>query len=590
LGVPSQTGVLAVNGDLTLDGTLNITDLGGFGTGVYRLIDYTGALTNNGLGIGTLPGSIDPTQLTLQTALAQQVNVVVALPGSNVQFWDGTQTLANGSIDGGAGVWSAGSTNWTSIDGLSNSDWQNSFAVFAGTAGNVGVQGTQGITGIQFASDGYVLSDAGAGALSTDAATTIIRVDPGVTGTIDVTIGGTGTLQKLDTGTLVLSAANTYTGGTALGGGSLILGDAQALGTGTLTAATGTTLDTDQALTVANAVVLDGALSLAGSNDLSLTGAIDGAGSLIKNGTSTLTLSGTNSYAGGTVLSDGTLAVGSNNALGTGTLAVTGDSVLSNAIAAALGNAVTLGAALTVDNPANLTLAGDISGSGALIKTNTGTLTLDGSNSYTGGTTLNAGTLVVDSASLQGAIVDNATLVFNQAANEVFTGSITGTGSVIKDGAGALQLNGANGYTGGTSIAAGTLIGDTTSLQGDIANNAALVFDQAIGGVYAGTVSGTGSLEKAGTGVLQLVGANTYTGGTVVSAGSLIGNTTSLQGNVVDNATLVFDQATDGVFAGAVSGTGGVIKQGAGALTLVAPNTYSGGTTIASGSLIGNTT
>ncbi|MDM7556289.1 autotransporter-associated beta strand repeat-containing protein, partial [Xanthomonas fragariae] len=330
--------------------------------------------------------------------------------------------------------------------------------------------------------------------------------------------------------------------------------------------------------------------SLAGSNDLSLTGAIDGAGSLIKNGTSTLTLSGTNSYAGGTVLSDGTLAVGSNNALGTGTLAVTGDSVLSNAIAAALGNAVTLGAALTVDNPANLTLAGDISGSGALIKTNTGTLTLDGSNSYTGGTTLNAGTLVVDSASLQGAIVDNATLVFNQAANEVFTGSITGTGSVIKDGAGALQLNGANGYTGGTSIAAGTLIGDTTSLQGDIANNAALVFDQAIGGVYAGTVSGTGSLEKAGTGVLQLVGANTYTGGTVVSAGSLIGNTTSLQGNVVDNATLVFDQATDGVFAGAVSGTGGVIKQGAGALTLVAPNTYSGGTTIASGSLIGNTT
>ncbi len=269
---------------------------------------------------------------------------------------------------------------------------------------------------------------------------------------------------------------------------------------------------------------------------------------------------------------------------------MTGDSVLSNAIAAALGNAVTLGAALTVDNPANLTLAGDISGSGALIKTNTGTLTLDGSNSYTGGTTLNAGTLVVDSASLQGAIVDNATLVFNQAANEVFTGSITGTGSVIKDGAGALQLNGANGYTGGTSIAAGTLIGDTTSLQGDIANNAALVFDQAIGGVYAGTVSGTGSLEKAGTGVLQLVGANTYTGGTVVSAGSLIGNTTSLQGNVVDNATLVFDQATDGVFAGAVSGTGGVIKQGAGALTLVAPNTYSGGTTIASGSLIGNTT
>lgn len=589
LGIPSQTGVLAVNGDLTLDGTLNITDIGGFGTGVYRLIDYTGTLTNNGMGFGTLPGTVDPTQLTLQTSLAQQVNVVLSASGSNVQFWDGAQTVANGSADGGTGVWTAGTTNWTSVDGLTNSDWQNSFAVFAGAAGNVGVQGTQGITGMQFITDGYVLSDAGGGALSANAATTIIRVDPGVTGTIDVAIGGTGTLQKLDTGTLVLSGANTYTGGTALGGGSLVLGNAQALGAGTLTAAAGTTLDTNQALALGNAVVLDGALTLPGSNDLALTGAISGAGSLIKNGTSTLTLSGNNSYAGGTVLSDGSLAVASNSALGSGTLSVTGNSVLGNAVAAALGNAVTLGAALTVDNPADLTLAGNISGSGTLIKTNTGVLTLDGSNTYSGGTTIAAGTLVGDSASLQGAIVDNATLAFNQVADGVFTGSITGTGTVIKQGAGALLLNGANGYTGGTTIAAGTLVGDTASLQGDITNNAALVFNQAAGGVYAGAVSGSGSLEKTGSGVLQLLGANTYTGGTVISAGSLVGNTTSLQGDVVDNATLIFDQASDGAFAGVVSGTGSVIKQGAGALTLVAPNTYSGGTTIASGSLIGTT-
>ncbi|WP_173644352.1 autotransporter-associated beta strand repeat-containing protein, partial [Xanthomonas citri] len=250
---------------------------------------------------------------------------------------------------------------------------------------------------------------------------------------------------------------------------------------------------------------------------------------------------------------------------------------------------VTLGAALTVDNPADLTLAGNISGSGTLIKTNTGVLTLDGSNTYSGGTTIAAGTLVGDSASLQGAIVDNATLAFNQVADGVFTGSITGTGTMIKQGAGALLLNGANGYTGGTTIAAGTLVGDTASLQGDITNNAALVFNQAAGGVYAGAVSGSGSLEKTGSGVLQLLGANTYTGGTVISAGSLVGNTTSLQGDVVDNATLIFDQASDGAFAGVVSGTGSVIKQGAGALTLVAPNTYSGGTTIASGSLIGTT-
>ncbi|WP_199916152.1 autotransporter-associated beta strand repeat-containing protein, partial [Xanthomonas fragariae] len=337
LGVPSQTGVLAVNGDLTLDGTLNITNLGGFGTGVYRLIDYTGALTNNGLGIGLFPGSVDISQLALQTAIGQQLNLVVTAPGSIVQFWDGVQTTANGTVDGGAGTWGA-ATNWTGQDGSANSTWQGDFAVFAGTAGTVGVQGTQSIGGLQFVSNGYQLTDAGAGALDVTDLLTAIRVDPGATATVDVAISGIGGVQKLDTGTLVLSAANTYTGGTALGGGSLILGDAQALGTGTLTAATGTMLDTDQALTVANAVVLDGALSLAGSNDLSLTGAIDGAGSLIKNGTSTLTLSGTNSYAGGSVLNAGTLAVGSNTALGVGSLSVLGNSTLSNAIALALGN------------------------------------------------------------------------------------------------------------------------------------------------------------------------------------------------------------------------------------------------------------
>ncbi|KHL53832.1 autotransporter-associated beta strand repeat-containing protein, partial [Xanthomonas cannabis] len=310
---------------------------------------------------------------------------------------------------------------------------------------------------------------------------------------------------------------------------------------------------------------------------------------LIKNGTSTLTLDGANSYAGGTVLNAGTLAVGSNTALGSGALSVTGDSVLSNAIAAALGNTINLGAVLTVDNPADLTLSGSLGGSGALIKTNIGTLTLAGSNAYTGGTTVDAGTLVGNSASLQGAIVDNATLVFDQAAAGVFNGSITGTGGVVKDGAGALLLNGANGYTGGTTIAAGSLIGDDTSLQGDITNNAALVFNQTTGGLYAGVVSGTGSLEKTGAGVLQLTGSNSYTGGTLVSAGSLIGNTASLQGNVVDNATLVFDQATDGTFAGGVSGTGNVVKQGAGVLTLAGTNTYDGGTTIASGTLQGTT-
>ncbi|MCF5930905.1 hypothetical protein L2216_27900, partial [Xanthomonas perforans] len=125
-----------------------------------------------------------------------------------------------------------------------------------------------------FVTDGYQLTDAGAGALAVSDPLTAIRVDPGATASIDVAITGTGGVQKLDTGTLVLSGPNTYTGGTALGGGSLVLGNALALGSGTLTAAAGTTLDTNQALALGNAVVLDGALTLPGSNDLTLAGAI----------------------------------------------------------------------------------------------------------------------------------------------------------------------------------------------------------------------------------------------------------------------------------------------------------------------------
>src|SRR5699024_10439025 len=104
-------------------------------------------------------------------------------------------------------------------------------------------------------------------------------------------------------------------------------------------------------------------------------------------------------------------------------------------------------------------------------------------------------------------------------------------------------------YSGGTVVSAGTLVGTTTSLQGDILNNALVVFDQATNGTYAGVMSGTGSLTKTGTGNVTLSGANTYSGGTTVSAGTLTGTTLSLQGAILNNAAVVFDQATDGIYA-----------------------------------------
>ena len=91
-----------------------------------------------------------------------------------------------------------------------------------------------------------------------------------------------------------------------------------------------------------------------------------------------------------------------------------------------------------------------------------------------------------------------------------------------------------------------------------------MTFDQATDGTYAGTMSGTGGLTKSGTGTLTLSGINTYSGGTTINQGTLSGDTSSVQGAITNNATVIFDQASNGTYAGAMSGTGGLTKNGTG--------------------------
>src|SRR4029077_16704510 len=129
------------------------------------------------------------------------------------------------------------------------------------------------------------------------------------------------------------------------------------------------------------------------------------------------------------------------------------------------------------------------------------------------------------------------------ASNTALAAAISGTGSFVKQGAGTLTLTGANSYSGGTTVSGGILQGDTTSLQGSITNNAAVVFDQATTGTYAGAMSGTGGLTQQHNGTLILTRANPYSGSTTVSGGILQGDTTSLQGSITNNAAVVFDQA-----------------------------------------------
>ena len=245
-------------------------------------------------------------------------------------------------------------------------------------------------------------------------------------------------------------------------------------------------------------------------------------------GAGTVTLSGSNTYAGATTVTGGTLSVAADTNLGAasstlnldgGTLQVTGTAFNSTTRNITLGSA---GGGLDIADASNtFTLSQALSGTGSLTKLGAGTLLLSGANTYSGGTTVSAGTLQGDTNSLQGNITDNATLAFDQSTDGSFAGGVSGTGTLSKSGAGTLTLTGANSYSGDTTISLGTLQGDTSSLQGNIADNAALIFNQANDGTFAGAISGTGTFTKTGTGGLTLNGASSLTGASEIQDGEV---------------------------------------------------------------------
>ena len=198
------------------------------------------------------------------------------------------------------------------------------------------------------------------------------------------------------------------------------------------------------------------------------------------------------------------------------------------------------------------------------------------------------GTLALVNGDSSGTAFDVASTSSIQSptpGSATLSGVFSGAGGLTFIGTGTTIFTGANTYSGGTTVSSGTLQGNTSSLQGAIVNNSQVVFDQATDGAYSGAISGTGSLTKQNAGTLILTGANTYSGGTTVSAGTLQGNTTSLQGAIINNGRVVFDQPSTGTFSGTIAGSGSVVLQNAGTLVLTGANTYSGGTTVSGGTL-----
>ncbi|EAA9069364.1 autotransporter outer membrane beta-barrel domain-containing protein, partial [Salmonella enterica] len=485
----------------------------------------------------TVDGRIDDTgkQYELTTALTWYADRDDAVTDAH-----GTFNLTN--ADGSFAVNTVLENVDATLDPASATGWDGTSLIKQG-AGTLILNAENTYTGGTTISGGTLVAtnvDAlGSGDVTDDAT---LELNTG--GTFDNAISGSGQVVKSGDETLTLSGTNTYSGGTLISGGTLVASNVEALGTGDVT----------------NDAVLE--LNTGGTFD----NAISGSGQVVKSGDKMLTLSGANSYSGGTLISDGTLVASNVEALGSGD--VTNDAVLE------------LNTGGTFDNV--------ISGSGKVEKSGDDALTLSGSNTYTGGTLISGGTLVASNVEALGTgdVTDNATLALNAGGD--FTNNIGGTGRVEKSGDQTLTLSGSNTYTGGTLISSGTLVATSVDAlgTGNVTNNATLALNT--GGDFINNIGGTGRVEKSGDDALTLSGSNTYTGGTLISGGTLVANDVNAlgTGDVTDNAALMLN--TGGDFINNIGGTGRVEKSGDDTLTLSGSNTYTGGTLISGGTLVAN--
>jgi fibronectin-binding autotransporter adhesin len=318
-----------------------------------------------------------------------------------------------------------------------------------------------------------------------------------------------------------------------------------------------------------------------------------------KTGNSTWTLTGAASVATPWTVSAGTLQLGD----GTATGSILGD--------------LTDNATLAFNRSDSVTFANVISGTGAVVQAGSGTTILTGANSYSGGTSLNAGTLSVAG---DGNLGDPAgALNFNGGTLQVTGTGFTGTaraitwgaagggfdiadagnvftvgqtlsgGALTKLGAGTLALTGSD-TVAGTTISAGTLQigagGTAGSIAGNVTDNGVLAFNRSDAISFGGVISGTGVVSQIGGGNTTLTGANSYGGGTLISGGTLTGSATSFgSGAITDNAMLAINQPTDATFANAINGTGSFTKAGAGRFNYTGTGTLSGPTTVTAGLL-----
>ena len=483
-------------------------------------------------------------------------------------------------------------------------------------------------------------------------------------------------ITKTSRGTLLLDDASTYSGATTLFDGSLAAGNTKSFASGASglnggaisspdfpaapsrtfanSASVGSTVTFGDTLSPVNTgfssgIDLQGAVRTFTTNANVTFDGVVANGAVSKSGAAALTLTGINSYAGGTTLTEGTLFAANNSALGTGPLALgstsspTISSDASGASAArtfandvSVNGNVTFGdgsnnGAMLFASSANLgnagetrtftvnaktTFSGEVSGGAGLTKTGSGVLTLSGSNSYSGGTTFASGMLSAGSngsfgtgaMTFAGGAVGSADSTPHTFANSmVFLGDLT-IGNYI-DSMGAL----------------------TFTSQVDLGNTDRRLTTKA-NATFTGAIA-NGSITKDGLGALVLSGSNSYGGGTTLFEGTLLAGSDqafgsgmmNLNGGIIGSASgqrsfsnavsmvggpvqfgdsehlasllftgsttlaagqKTFNTVADTTFTGILAGSGAsLIKTGDGILTLTNANTYDGGTQIQDGAI-----